>query len=67
MMMTEPFYKVREFSDLREMLRQSVEIYGDKTLFEVKDDKSASIYGISYNKFQKDVNSASKQCYARSD
>ncbi len=56
MMMTEPFYKVREFSDLREMLRQSVEIYGDKTLFEVKDDKG-SIYGISYNKFQKDVNS----------
>ncbi len=56
MKMTEPFYKAREFSDLREMLIQSVELYGDKTLFEVKDDKGA-IYGISYNKFLKDVNS----------
>lgn len=56
MIMTKPFYEVREFSDLREMLMQSVEIYGDKTLFEVKGG-SGNIYGVSYKDFFRDVNS----------
>ena len=37
--MTKPFYEVRQFEDLREMLKQSVELFGERPAFEVKTKK----------------------------
>jgi len=46
-------YKVRYITDIRQMLRSSVEIYGDHTAFLVKDD---GVYRpISYKRFRADV------------
>lgn len=40
-----PLYDVRKIKDLREMLRQSTEIYGDKTAFLIKDAHASSLAG----------------------
>ena len=53
--MTKPFYEVRQFEDLREMLKQSVELYGEKPAFEVKT-KKGDLYQISFNRYQNEIN-----------
>ena len=36
-----PLYEVRKINDLRDMIKQSAEIYGDKAAFLVKDPRAA--------------------------
>ncbi|MHB8962097.1 MAG: AMP-dependent synthetase/ligase [Saccharofermentanales bacterium] len=50
-----PYYDVREISDLKDMLRQSVEIYNDKTVFLIKDKKGGEYQQVSFSKFGHDV------------
>jgi long-chain acyl-CoA synthetase len=52
--MNRPFYKVREFHDLRELLSQSVYTYGHSPAFKVKN-KVGQILDVSYKHFQADV------------
>lgn len=54
--MNRPFYKVREFSNFRELLMQSAYIYGHSPAFKIKN-KVGQILDISYEKFQSDVDS----------
>lgn len=50
-----PLYEVREIKDLKDMLRQSVEIYGKKNAFLVKRKGSEEYQGISFEQFKNDV------------
>ncbi len=50
-----PFYEVREIRDLKDMLNQSVSIYGDKTLFLIKEKKGEPYTKISYKRYGDDV------------
>ncbi len=52
--MTKGFYKVREIRDLKDMLAQSVELYGDRPAFEVKK-KNGEHYEITYTKYAKHI------------
>ena len=38
--MTKPFYKVRPIRDLRDLIDQSVQLYGDRPAFEIKNEKN---------------------------
>ena len=42
-----PLYDVRTIKDLRDMIKQSVRLYGDKTAFLIKDPKAARLTGNS--------------------
>ena len=46
----EPFYEVRDFSTIREMLDQSFDLYADRTAFEVK--KGEVHYNLSYTEYR---------------
>ena len=46
----EPFYEVRDFSTIREMLDQSFELYAERTAFEVK--KGEVHYNLSYTEYR---------------
>ena len=50
-----PFYEVREIKDLRDMLRQSVKIFNDKTAFMIKKNRGEPYTNISYRTFGADV------------
>lgn len=50
-----PFYEVREIKDLKDMLAQSVSIYGDKTLFLIKEVKGEPYKEVSFKKYGEDV------------
>ncbi len=52
-----PFYDVRDIKDLKDMLSQSVSIYGDKTLFLIKEIKGEPYKAISFKKYGEDVDS----------
>ncbi|MBQ7548450.1 MAG: AMP-binding protein [Clostridia bacterium] len=52
--MTRPFYKVREFHDLREILTQSAFLYGHSPAFKIKNEVG-QILNVSYKHFQADV------------
>ncbi len=52
--MTKPFYKVREFSDLRELMDMSVDLFGDSYAFEVKRD-SGKHYFITYKDYREEI------------
>lgn len=54
MKMTKPFYKVREFSNLRELMDQSVQYHADRYAFEVKNDKGEH-YFITYRDYRNDI------------
>ena len=66
-----PLYEVREIHDLRDMLNQSVDLYGDKPAFLIKDprvvfrdekqtgkqkEKNRPYLPVSYRQFAQDVN-----------
>lgn len=48
--LTKTFYKVREIRDLRDLISQSANIYGDKPAYEVKDSKG-NHFEISYKTY----------------
>lgn len=50
----EPFYEVRDFSTIREMLDQSFELFADRSAFEVK--KGDEHYNISYTEYRDQLN-----------
>ncbi len=52
--MTRPLYKVREFKTFRELLSQSMAIYGKNPAFKVKN-KVGQILDVSYNQFHDEV------------
>ncbi len=52
--MTRPLYKVREFNNFRELLTQSMAIYGNSPAFKVKN-AVGQIEDVSYDKFHDDV------------
>lgn len=52
--MTRPLYKVREFNTFRELLTQSMAIYGNSPAFKVKN-AVGQIVDISYNQFHDEV------------
>ncbi len=52
--MTKTFYDVREIKDLRDMLAQSVKLYGDRPAFEVKS-ANGEHYEITYNRYQNEI------------
>lgn len=51
---TKPFYKVREIKDLRDLLNQSAELFGDKYAFEVKN-KDGAHYNITFRSYRDDI------------
>jgi len=50
-----PLYAVRKITDLRDMVSQSAEIYGDKAAFLVKRNGSSEYQPISFVQFKKDI------------
>lgn len=52
-----PLYEVRPINNLKEMLNSSVEIFGDKPAFLLKNKGNEKYEPISYNQFKKDVDS----------
>jgi long-chain acyl-CoA synthetase len=50
-----PYFKVRPFSDLREMLRQSVSLYGNLPAFRFREDPKSDIIRRTYREFGADV------------
>lgn len=52
--MTRPLYKVREFHTFRELLTQSMVVYGNSPAFKVKN-AVGQIVDISYDRFHDDV------------
>ena len=48
-------FDVRNIIDLRDMVKQSAEIYGDLDAFLVKD-KSGEVHKVSFLQFQSDIN-----------
>lgn len=53
-MKKQKLYKTRNIIDLRDMLRQSEQLFGDKNAFIVKDEKEDH-RGITYSQFKSDV------------
>lgn len=51
-----PFYEVRDIKDLKDMLAQSVSLYGDKAIFLIKEVKGEPYKEISYKRFNEDIN-----------
>ena len=52
--MTKPFYKVRPFRDLRELMDMSVELFGDRYAFEVKRENGEH-YFITYKDYRTEI------------
>lgn len=52
---TEPLYEVRKIKDIKDMFYSSVELYGDKCAFMIKDTPGGPYREISYNEFKDDV------------
>lgn len=53
--MTKPFYEVRQLRDLRDLITQSVDLFGERPAFEVKDFNN-NHYNISYNEYYEQIN-----------
>ena len=52
---THKLYDVRKITDLRDMVRQSANIYGDLDAFLVRDGISGKQRNISFRQFQNDI------------
>lgn len=50
-----PLYEVRKITDLRDMLKQSVMLYQDKTVFMIKKNKGEPYTNISFRQYGADV------------
>lgn len=51
-----PLYDVRTITDLKDMLAQSVSLYGDKDIFLIKETRGEPYTNISYKRFNDDIN-----------
>ena len=51
---TKSFYKVREFSTIKELLNQTCELYGERNAFEIKLKDSSKL--ITFNEYISDIN-----------
>lgn len=51
-----PLYKVREISNLKDMINSSVELYRDRPAFHVKHKEGGSYNQISFTQLKKDMN-----------
>ena len=51
---TKSFYKVREFSTIKELLRQTEELYGERNAFELKLKESSRF--ITYKEYCSEIN-----------
>ena len=51
-----PFFHVRPFSDLREMFRQSVSLYGNLPAFRFREDPKGEIIRRTYRELESDIN-----------
>ncbi|MCX7773903.1 MAG: AMP-binding protein [Clostridia bacterium] len=49
-------YEVRRIKDLRDMVQQSAEIYGDLDAFLVKSPATGKLRNVSFRQFQNDIN-----------
>ena len=50
-----PLYEVRKIRDLRDMLRQSTDLYGDQTAFMIKRMRGGPYENITMREFANDV------------
>ena len=55
-MVTKPFFKVRPFSNLKEMLGQSVDLYGNLPAFRFREDPKGEVIRRTYREVGSDVN-----------
>lgn len=52
-----PYYEVSKITDLKDMLKQSVEKFKDDTVFLIKEEKGGEYKKVSFSKFGRDVDS----------
>lgn len=52
---TKKFYKVREFRDLKELMAQTKELYGERYAFEIKKRDKSGMQYITYNGYCDDI------------
>lgn len=55
--MRKPIHKFEKFTDLRDMLKQSEEKFGDRAAYVYKTDKPGKFREITYKQFAKDIRS----------
>lgn len=48
--------EIRKISSLKDMLKQSIDLYGDKPVFLAKKEKGGEYFHIDYKQFGRDVN-----------
>jgi long-chain acyl-CoA synthetase len=56
MMIHQPIYNVRQISDLKDMVQQSVNLFTEKTAFRIKQNDS-TYKSINYKEFKSDMDS----------
>ena len=52
-----PFYQVREFETVRDIIDQSAEIYASRPAFEIK--RGDEHFNITYKQYREDINALS--------
>lgn len=52
----EPYYQVRLITDLKDMMLQSVELYGERTAFRFRDTPRSQVKSITYREALDDMN-----------
>ena len=52
----EPYYQVRLITDLKDMMLQSVELYGERTAFRFRDTPRFQVKSITYREALDDMN-----------
>lgn len=52
---SQQLFSVRDITDLRDMVKQSVELYGDLNAFLVKNKETSEVKGVTYKQFQNDI------------
>ena len=55
--MTKPFYEVRDFSNIRQLMEMSAALFGERPAFEIK--RGDEHFNISYRQYLTDINSLS--------
>lgn len=61
--MTKPFYEVRPFSDLRELMDMSAKLFGERYAFEVKRENGEH-YFITYSDYRSEIDALGTALYA---
>ena len=52
---TKSFYKVRQIRDLKDLMAQTKELYGDRYAFEIKKRDKSGMQYITYNEYCSDI------------